>query len=139
MVPHADMLPGGVSCTYDNDSARFVFDGGDSDVVVPSVLFFAVAAIQQGTVKVEVPDGTSVVAGARFLPNQSVVSAGMSNGGLGCGFVPGGIGASGLGVSRLHHLRAALRAGSGPAGGGPGGGHAVHPQAPAATARGLNR
>jgi hypothetical protein len=105
-VPYADVVLGGTSYAYQNYSTRFVFVGDDSNVIHsllagPNILF---AAIYQGTASVQILDGSNVIANATFLPNQIVVSADLNNGGLGFGFVPGGIPASGLDVAQLQPL-----------------------------------
>jgi hypothetical protein len=103
-VPYADVVIGSTNYSYNTYSTRFVFDGDDANVFRASVPFVAFAAIYQGTSKVEILNGSTVIASATFLPNQVVVSADLSNGGLGFGFVPGGIGASGFDVAQFQPL-----------------------------------
>jgi hypothetical protein len=108
-VPYADVVLGGTNYAYNNYSTRFVFDGDDSNVIhqtlqVTPTFGLMFAAIYQGTASVQILNGSTVVASATFLPNQVVVSADINNGGLGFGFVPGGIGPSGLDVATLQPL-----------------------------------
>jgi MYXO-CTERM domain-containing protein len=108
-VPYADVVLGGTNYAYNNYSTRFVFDGDDSNVIhqilqVTPTFGLLFAAIYQGTARVQILNGSTVVASASFLPNQIVVSADINNGGLGFGFVPGGIGPSGLDVATLQPL-----------------------------------
>ena len=108
-LPYADVVIGDTNYAYNNYSTKFIFDGDDSNVVTAlfptgpsSNLLFS--AIYQGSAKVEILNGTQVVASAVFAPNQVVVSADSENGGLGFGFVPGGIGASGFDPTLLQPL-----------------------------------
>ena len=99
-VPYADVVLGGTSYAYSGYSTRFIFDGDDADVFTATVPL-AFAAIYQGTARVQILDGSTVLTTAVFAPNQIVVSSDIRNGGLGFGFVPGGIGAGGFDVSLL--------------------------------------
>ncbi len=103
-VPYADVVLGGTNYAYNGYWTRFIFDGDDANVVNANGLGVAFSAIFQGTAGVQILNHGSVVTTAVFAPNQIVVTADRSNGGLGFGFVPGGVGATGLDIGQLQPL-----------------------------------
>jgi hypothetical protein len=99
------------SQTYAGVPVTFTFVGDDTNVVsgtvatgIPTVPTLGYSAIYQGVSSVTIGASGAVLASAVFAPNQVVLSVDHLNGGVGFGFVPGGIGVSGFDVSQLQPI-----------------------------------
>jgi hypothetical protein len=96
--------------TYSNATVIFDFFGDDANVIsesVPSGILtippIEYAANYKGAATVEILSGNAMLANATFLPKQIVATSDEHNGGVGFGYVAGGVGSS-FNVGQLQPL-----------------------------------